>query len=98
MDYVYYSEEIGRIHSRGFLMVNDLKLMTSNFPRLKKRLELCDVTNAAFFPIEGVKKPIGMIVIFYKNPKFYTMESFQTTIVPHINKLSILLDYESNVE
>lgn len=93
MDYIHYSEELERIHSRGFLMIDDG--ITNDFPRFKKRLELCDVKHAAFFPINGVSERIGMIIIFYKDCEYYNIKDFQKDILPHINKLSILLDYDS---
>lgn len=93
MDYIHYSEELERIHSRGFLMIDDGS--TTDFPRFKKRLDLCDVKHAAFFPINGVSEHIGMIIIFYKDCEYYNIKDFQKDILPHINKLSILLDYDS---
>lgn len=93
MDYIHYSEELERIHSRGFLMIDDGSI--TDFPRFKKRLDLCDVKHAAFFPINGVSEQIGMIIIFYEDCEYYNIKDFQKDILPHINKLSILLDYDS---
>lgn len=93
MDYIHYSEELERIHSRGFLMIDDGR--PNDFPRFKKRLDLCDVKHAAFFPINGVSEHIGMIIIFYEDHEYYNIKDFQKDILPHINKLSILLDYDS---
>jgi len=49
---------------------------------------------ASFFVIEGKNDPLGMIVILYKNPIKYTLD-YPKVILPSIQKLAILLDYEN---
>lgn len=53
-----------------------------------------DATAVTFFTIEGKESPIGLIVLLYKNPKKYNL-NYPKVVLPSIQKISILLDYES---
>lgn len=95
LDYVYYSNELTRIHNRKYLRIDSLVEMGKDFPKLMKKVEFCDANAAAFYPVNGVINPIGMIVILYNNPKKYYLGYYQTVIAPHLEKLTSLLDYSN---
>ena len=93
LEFVHYSTEIRKIHKKGFLLVNDIEKMSREYPKLSKKLENCEVKNAAFYPIEGSAKPVGMIIIYYNSTP--SSSSYQASIVSSLQKLSSLLDYEN---
>ena len=47
----------------------------------------------SFFTIEGHDSQIGLIIIFYNEPKRYDYK-YAGRILPHIQKLALLLDYD----
>lgn len=67
--------------------------MSREYPKLSKKLENCGIENAAFYPIEGSAKPVGMIIIYYNSTPWSS--SYQASIVSSLQKLSSLLDYEN---
>lgn len=95
LDYVYYSSELARIHNRKYLRIDSLSEMGESFPKLGKKVKFCEANSAAFYPINGVLNPLGMIVILYDKPKKYYLGYYQTIIAPHMERLTTLLDYSN---
>lgn len=93
LDYIDYSKEIERIHRKGYLRVDSLKQIESTYPRLEKKLDFCEAKAAAIYPVEGVNRRLGLIVILYKEKKTYTLGYYQENIAPAISRLTSLLDY-----
>ena len=64
-------------------------------PKLYRKLKLSGAKSAAFYTIEGVKSPIGMIVILYDHKKDYQLGYYMETIASDIQRLAVLLDYKA---
>lgn len=94
LNYIYYVDELEKIHNQGILNFNDINDMSKNFPKLCSLLKYSEAEAASFYTIEGKKVPIGIIVILYKNPIHCKMNKAKI-VMPSIQKLAILLDYEN---
>lgn len=98
IDYVYYADELSKIHNQSFVQIKNIDEMKQVLPKMYHLVKASDAEAISFFAIEGKDQPVGMIVILYKNPTKYDMDYAQR-ILPVIQKLAILLDYENlNVE
>lgn len=93
LEYIYYQDELSRIHNQGYLRINDIKDIKTSFPKLYHQLVISDAQSAAFYPIEGLDSPIGIIIVLYKHPKIYNLGFYNSKISPYIQKLSTILDY-----
>ena len=93
LEYIYFQDELYKIHRSGFLRIQNIENVRQTLPKLYKKLVISEAKAAAFYPIEGVESPIGMIVVLYKEPMTYQLGSYQKELLPHIQKLSTLLDY-----
>jgi hypothetical protein len=69
--------------------------MGINLPKLYRLVKASEAEAVSFFTIEGYDSPIGLIIILYNNPKKYDYK-YAGRILPHIQKLALLLDYEKN--
>ena len=94
IDYIYYADELAKIHNQSFVQVENLETMGNMFPKLYRLVKASDAKSICFITIEGHNSPIGLIVILYKQPKKYNGK-YHRSILPHIQKLAILLDYEN---
>lgn len=94
IDYIYYADELEKIHNQSFVQIKNLEQVRHSLPKLYHLVKASDAEAIAFYAIEGVDSPIGMIVILYRGPKEYT-PSYQKVVIPSIQKLAILLDYEN---
>ena len=94
IDYIYYADELAKIHAQSFVSIENVETMGNSFPKLYRLVKASGATSISFFTIEGHQSAIGMIVIFYNKPKKYNLH-YPKVILPHIQKLAILLDYES---
>lgn len=92
IDYIYYADELTKIHNQSFVQFRNIDLMKSNFPKLYRLVIASDAKAASFFTLEGPDVPIGLIVILYKEYKHYD-QSFAKKILPSIQRLALLLDY-----
>ena len=95
LDYIYYADELYKIHSQSFVKFENIDIMHNNLPKLYRLVKASEAEAVSFFTIEGHDSQIGLIVIFYKNPKTYDYR-YAGKILPHIQKLALLLDYERN--
>lgn len=93
LEYIYYEDELAKIHANGYLRIECVDSVRRVFPKLCRRLEASGAEAAAFYPIEGINSSIGMILILYKEQKKYELGYYNTKIAPYIQKLSTLLDY-----
>lgn len=93
LEYIYYEDELSRIHDNGFLLIENVDSVRLQFPKLYKKLISCNAKAAAFYPIEGVRTPIGMIIVFYKDCMKFTEFDYLDNASSQIQKLSTLLDY-----
>ena len=95
IDYIYYADELARIHSQSFIQFENLESMGQVLPKLYRLIKASDAQAISFFTIEGHDAPIGMVVILYNKPKKYDYE-YAKAILPCIQRLAILLDYENS--
>ena len=93
LDYIYYADELAKIHSQSFVYFKDVEEMGMNLPKLYRLVKASEAEAISFFTIEGHNNQIGLVVTLYKNPTRYDLK-YAGRILPHIQKLSLLLDYE----
>ena len=93
LDYIYYADELAKLHRQSFVSFPDIEKMGLQLPKMYRLVKASDAKAISFFTIEGHDNPIGLIVVFYKEPKVYD-KLYAGRILPHIQKLALLLDYE----
>lgn len=93
LEYMYYQDELSKIHNQGYLRIENVDSIKYTFPKLREKLIMSEAKSAAFYPIEGVDNPIGMIVVLYRKHKVYSLGFYNRYISPQIQRLSTLLDY-----
>ncbi len=93
LDYIYYADELAKIHSQSFVYFKNVEEMGMNLPKLYRLVKASEAEAISFFTIEGHNNQIGLVVTLYKNPTRYDLK-YAGRILPHIQKLSLLLDYE----
>ena len=94
IDYIYYADELAKIHSQSFIQFGDIEKMQYQLPKLYRLVKASDAKAITFFTIEGHNSPIGLVVILYKETKKYDY-NYARGILPCIQKLAILLDYDT---
>ena len=95
LDYIYYADELYKIHSQSFVKFEDVEKMGKPLPKLYRLVKSSEAEAISFFTIEGHDNQIGLIIILYKQPKTYDYK-YAGKILPHIQKLALLLDYDKN--
>ena len=93
LDYIYYADELAKIHGQSFVQFEDIEQMGYNLPKLYRLVKASDAQAVSFFTIEGHNSQIGLVILFYKEYRKYDYQ-FARGILPCIQKLAILLDYE----
>ena len=93
LDYIYYADELSKIHSQSFVKFEDVEDMGYSLPKLYRLVKASDAKAVSFFTIEGHTSQIGLIILFYKESKNYDYK-YAGDILPHIQKLALLLDYD----
>lgn len=68
--------------------------MRETFPKLYRLVRASDAKAITFFTIEGHDQAIGLILILYKQSKKYDL-NYPKVILPCIQKLAIILDYDN---
>ena len=94
MDYIYYVDELEKIHNQEIVNISNIKQMEDDLPKLYRLVKSSDANAVSFYVIEGKKSPIGILVLLYKEPITSQMDKAKI-IMPSIQKLAILLDYEN---
>ena len=94
LEYIYYEDELSRIHNTGYFKVNDIEKIHHIFPKLYKRLQISGAKAVGFCPVEGIESPIGIVLILYKDVQEGDVQ-YNSTISNQIQKLSTILDYET---
>ena len=95
IDYIYYADELAKIHSQSFVQFEDIEQMGENLPKLYRLVKASDAKSISFFTIEGHNSQIGLVVILYKEHKKYDCK-YARGILPCIQRLAILLDFENS--
>ena len=94
IDYIYYADELAKIHSQSFVQFTNIEQMGKSLPKLYRLVAASDAKAISFFTIEGYDSPIGLVVILYNEDKHYDYK-YARGILPCIQKLALLLDYDS---
>lgn len=92
LDYIYYADELAKIHGQSFVQFESIEQMGTNLPKLYRLVKASDAKAVSFFTIEGHNNEIGLVVLLYKEYKKYDY-AYARGILPCIQKLAILLDY-----
>ena len=95
LDYVYYADELYKIHSQSFVKFEHVEQMAKSLPKMYRLVKSSEAEAISFFTIEGHDNQIGLVVILYKESKKYDYR-YAGKILPHIQKLALLLDYDKN--
>ena len=93
LDYIYYADELAKLHSQSFVKFEDVDIMGETLPKLYRLVKASEAGAVSFFTIEGHTSQIGLIIILYKEPRKYDYR-YAGDILPHIQKLALLLDYD----
>lgn len=94
LDYIYYVDELEKIHNQEILQIQDIEDMELDLPKFYRLVKQSEAEAVTFYVVEGKKSPIGIIVMLYKNSVNCQIEKAKI-IMPSIQKLAILLDYEN---
>ena len=94
MDYIYYVDELEKLHNQEIVHISDISKMEENLPKFYRLVKASDAKAVSFYIIEGKKSPIGILVMLYKDSSYCKMEKAKI-VMPSIQKLAILLDYEN---
>lgn len=95
LQYTYYEDELSKIHNTEYLRITDIETIRLLMPKFYRKLKLCGAEAAAFYTIEGLKSPIGMIIVLYNHKVYFPIEHFMRNVGPDIQKLAVLLDYKA---
>ena len=68
LDYIYYADELSKIHNQGIVYIEDLESMRIYFPKYYYILKASGAKAATFFTLEGYNSAIGLVVILYAMP------------------------------
>lgn len=93
LDYIYYADELAKIHRQSFVTFSDVEYMGLSLPKFYRLVKASEAQAISVFTIEGHDTQIGLIVLLYKQPKQYDYR-YAAKILPHIQKLALLLDYD----
>lgn len=93
IDYIYYADELAKIHSQSFVRFDDVEDMKNTLPKLYRLVLTSEAKAVSFFTIEGHVSQIGLIVLLYKDKVEYNY-TYAKNILPCIQKLALLLDYD----
>lgn len=92
LDYIYYVDELQRIHDQGYLRIGNVEDIKESLPRLYRQLKICEAQSATFYAIDGAQMPAGVLVILYKEPRDLQSGNQISEISPYIQKLAVLLN------
>ena len=95
LDYIYYADELAKIHGQSFVQFENIEQMRRNLPKLYRLVKASDAQAVSFFTIEGHNSQIGLVILFYKEYRKYDYQ-FARGILPCIQRLAILLDYDKS--
>lgn len=90
---INYGNELDKIHKIGYLRVDSLEGIKTDYPKLYFKLKECNVKSAGFYPIHSRNNQVGMILILYKNYKQYDLGYYMRTLSPCIGELYGILNY-----
>lgn len=94
LDYMNYGEEIQKITTARFLLMENVENYRHTYPKFAYLLEKENIKSAVFCPIIGVDSSVGMIVVLYREPITEKSKDYlKIKIGPIAQPLAVLLDY-----
>ena len=95
LEYIYYIDELQKINNYSVVKIDNIETMKQTMPKFYIKLKVAGCKSAAFYPIMGSHSPIGMIIVLYKDTKYYERNYYPQVIGPEISKLAAILDYDN---
>ena len=95
LEYINYGEEIEKINESRSLRIDSIPGYIKTLLNLSELLQRSNAKSAAFYPLEGIEGPVGMLIVIYPKQKEYYLGYYQSVIAPSLQPLAILLDYNS---
>ena len=95
LEYINYGEEIEKINDNKSLRMDSIPKYETVLPNLVELLYRSNAVSAAFYPLQGVEGPVGMLVVIYPVKKQYNLGYYQSVIAPSLQPLTTWLDYNS---
>lgn len=95
LEYINYGEEIEKINDNKSLRMDSIPKYANVLPNLVELLQRSGAVSAAFYPLQGVEGPVGMLVVIYPIKKEYNLGYYQSVIAPSLQPLTTWLDYNS---
>lgn len=95
LEYINYGEEIEKINDNKSLRMDSIPKYANILPNLVELLYRSNAVSAAFYPLQGVEGPVGMLVVIYPVKKQYNLGYYQSVIAPSLQPLTTWLDYNS---
>lgn len=95
LQYTYYEDELSKIHNSEYLRISDIETIRQSMPKFYRKLKLSGAEAVGLYTIEGVKSPIGMVIVLYNHKISFPIEHFMRNVAPDIQKLAVLLDYKA---
>lgn len=95
LEYINYGEEIEKINDNKSLRMDSIPKYANILPNLVELLYRSNAVSAAFYPLQGVEGPVGMLVVIYPVKKQYNLGYYQSVIAPSLQPLITWLDYNS---
>lgn len=96
IDYIYYADELAKIHNQSYVYFEDIENISTSLPKLYRLIKASDAKAVSFFTLEGYDSQIGLVILLYKNNKKH--KETTKSILPCIQKLALLLDYNKNIK
>ena len=84
-----------KINNYSVVKIDNIETMKQTMPKFYIKLKVAGCKSAAFYPIMGSHSPIGMIIVLYKDTKYYERNYYPKVIGPEISKLAAILDYDN---
>lgn len=95
LEYINYGEEIEKINDNKSLRMDSISKYSDILPNLVELLYRSNAVSAAFYPLQGIEGPVGMLVVIYPIKKQYSLGYYQSVIAPSLQPLITWLDYNS---
>lgn len=95
LDYIVYSTEIMRVHNRGYIRCDSIQELKEDFPKLYEKLVNTDIQACAIYPIKGLDRALGLVLVLYKEkPNFY-LGYYMEVINKPLQEIASILDYNN---
>ena len=87
-------QEVKMISSEGYVTIFNVDDYEYVLPKFVELIKESEMKVASFYPIVGINRYLGMVVILYKNDPTFKEGYFQKEIVPLTQIISSVMNYE----